>query len=177
MNPGGRPAPDAPLGQRLRALLATATALVEVRLALAGSELGAAVQRGVRGLWCGVAAVVLAGHAVLLGAAALVLALPADRQPLALALLAVLGAAGAWVLLRAASRLLRPGPEGPLPLTRAELQQDAAAWSAVASGGPPSADGAGRAPPSSDATPEGQRRTDRGGVPDSGSGTVDPGAR
>jgi uncharacterized membrane protein YqjE len=138
VSPGARPAPDAPLGQRLRALLATVTALLEVRLALAGSELGAAVQRGVRGLWCGVAAVVLAGHAVLLAAAALVLALPSDRQPLALALLALLGAAGAWLLLRAASRLLRPGPEGLLPLTRAELQQDAAAWAAVAPGGPPS---------------------------------------
>ena len=177
MSPGARPATDASLAQRLRTLLATATALLEVRLALAGSELGAAVQRGVRGLWCGVAAVVLAGHAVLLAAAALVLALPSDRQPLALALLALLAAAGAGVLLRAASRLLRPGPVGPLPLTRAELQQDVAAWAAVASGGPPSdAPGAGPSPQPSSASSGGERKAERGGS-DSASGTAEPGAR
>lgn len=180
MSPGAGPAPDLPWVRRLRTLLATATALLEVRLALAGSELGAAVQRGVRGLWCGVAAVVLAGHAVLLAAAALVLALPADRQPLALALLAGLGAAGAALLLRAATRLLRPGPEGLLPLTRAELQQDVAAWSGGAAGQAPSEapdpPDAGQAPPPSSAPSPTARPTD-GEAGESAPGPTHPDAR
>lgn len=138
--------PTAGVRERLRGLLASTLGLVEVRLALLGTELAQSTARTLQGLWLGLAGVALLGCAVLFGGAALVMALAPEQRPLALLLLALaVGVAGVG-LLALARGALRPGPEGPLPLTRAELREDLAALSRRAGDRPGPAAGAADAP-------------------------------
>jgi uncharacterized membrane protein YqjE len=114
------------LNGRLRRLLGTGVALLQVRLDLLAIELEEEKRRLFDALLLAVLAFLLVGIGLLLFVAGLVWIAPAEWRPWVLGGAASLSLLNGVVLLRQARRSAA-SDQGPAPATRAELRDDRAA--------------------------------------------------
>lgn len=111
---------------RLRRLLGTGVALLQVRLDLLAIELEEEKRRLFDALLCAVVALLLIGIGLLLLVGWLVWIAPADWRPWVVGGAALASLAGGGALLHRARQRVA-SDDGPAPATRAELREDRAA--------------------------------------------------
>lgn len=108
---------------RLRRLLGTGVALLQIRLDLLAIEIEEEKRRVFGALLIAAMALLLLGTGLLLGVAWLVWFMPASWRPMAVGLLSLTFLlAGSGLLLRARRHVA--SADGPAPATRAELRAD-----------------------------------------------------
>ena len=118
------PAASGGLLESLRRLLDTAIEIVQVRLQLFGSELEQEKLRLFDTLVLAAVGLVMAGLALVLAIAFVVLLFQEAYRLPAVGVLALVFAAGGWWLLRRAREGLRAAEDGPFALTLGELRRD-----------------------------------------------------
>lgn len=120
-SPGASPG----LSGRLRRLLGTGVALLQIRLDLLALELEEEKRRAADALLAAALGLLLLGIGLLLAIAGIVWLMPPTWRLPVLGLLAVAFLIAGTLLLRQARRRVS-SPEGPAPATRAELRHDRA---------------------------------------------------
>lgn len=120
------PAAGGGLLRSLRRLVDTALEIVQVRLALLGTEFEQQKQRLFDALLRAVLGLLLLALALVLAVAFVLLLLRESYRLPALGVLALAFGVGAWLLLRSARLALQSGPGGPFALSLGELRQDRA---------------------------------------------------
>ncbi len=118
------PAASGGLFDSLRRLLDTVIDIVQVRLELFGSELEQEKLRLFDTLVLAAVGLVMAGLALVLGIAFVVLLFQEAYRLPAVGVLTLAFAAGGWWLLRRAREGLRAAEDGPFALTLGELRRD-----------------------------------------------------